>query len=385
MTRFMPLLFLICCRLAAQPAFNPSVPPPKQILGYELGNRFSSHNRLEQYLSAVRDAAQDRVRFVPYGETYEGRKLYLAILSSPENLSRLDEIKSHVHKLADPRTITDSEAEQIIKNSPAVVWLSYGVHGNEASSPEAALSVLYQLAARTDNETTSLLKNLVIIIDPLLNPDGHERYVNFQTVHSGTKPVEDKNADEHNEDWPSGRTNHYFFDLNRDWTWLTQKESQARIRTYQEWKPQVHVDFHEMSYNSSYFFFPAAKPINTNLPKSVIEWGQIYGKANAAAFDTMGWSYYSRESFDLLYPGYGDSWPSLSGAIGMTYEQAGGVGIRVKRADENILTLKDRIDRHTATSWATLKATELNREKRLRDFYSFFKEAINEGKSGPVR
>ena len=379
------LLFVFVLSVNAQPTFNPKIASPKQVIGYELGEEFTSHLKIEKYIHALRDLAADRVRVFPYGESYEGRNLYLVVISSVENLNRLDDIKSNIQKLSDPRTMNGEQAENIIKSSPAIAWLSYNVHGNEASSSEAALDVMYQLAARTDDEIKFLLDKLIIVIDPLLNPDGHERYVNFQTTRAGIKPIEDRAAAEHSEDWPSGRSNHYFFDLNRDWAWLTQKETQARIKVYQEWKPQVHVDFHEMGYNSSYFFFPSFKPINKNLPKSTIEWGEIYGKANANAFDEKGWSYWSGEVFDLFYPGFGDSWPSLNGAIGMTYEQGGQVGLRVKRNDETILTLKDRLEHHAVTSIATLKATAENREKQLRDFYQFFKEAINEGRNGPIK
>ncbi|MBI4548501.1 MAG: hypothetical protein HY707_10995 [Ignavibacteriae bacterium] len=379
------LIFVFSFSIQTQEVSTNTVPTPKAVLGYELGEKFSSHANIEKYILTLRDAARNRVRVFAYGETYEGRTLYLVVFSSPENLNRLNEIRSNIHKLADPRTITDTQAERLINTMPAAVWLSYGVHGNEASSPEAALNVIYQLASRDDEQTRTLLQQLVIIIDPLLNPDGHERYVNYQITRSGITAREDKNAVEHHEDWPSGRTNHYYFDLNRDWAWLTQRESHARIKAYREWLPQVHVDFHEMSYTSSYFFFPAFKPINKNFPQSTIAWGEIYGKANAAAFDTMGWSYWSGESFDLFYPGYGDSWPSLNGAIGMTYEQAGQVGVRIKRADETTLTLKDRLEHHTTTSFATLKATADYREKRLRDFYRFFKDAIEEGKTEQIR
>ncbi len=379
------LSLLALCFCEARQTFRSEIPPPSKILGYELGDRFTSHVRIERYLQALKESAPERVRLVPYGETYEGRTLYLVVLSAPENISRLDEIRSNIQKLADPRKTSDAEAEHIITTTPPIAWLSYGVHGNEASSPEAALNVMYQLAAGTDSGITSLMKNLVIVIDPILNPDGHERYVNFQTNRRGIKPVEDKGGAENNEDWPSGRTNHYLFDLNRDWAWLTQAESQARIKTYLEWKPQVHVDYHEMGYNSSYFFFPAFKPINKNFPKSTIEWAEIYGKANAAAFDAHGWSYWTNERFDLFYPGYGDSWPSLNGAIGMTYEQAGSVGVRVRRNDETMLTLKDRLEHHSATSIATLKATAEHRVERLRDFYKFFQDAVREGVNGPIK
>jgi len=333
------------------------IPSPPGVPGYSLGDRFTSHAGIESYLRALADSAPDRIKIIRYGTTYEGRALYIAVVSSPENLSRLDSIRADSRRLADPGSVTDTEAAALIKKMPAIAWLSYGIHGNEASSPEAAMNVLHLLLSAEDAATDDLLGNLVVVIDPLLNPDGHERYVNYEITRSGTSPNEDPAAVEHNEDWPSGRTNHYFFDLNRDWAWLTQVESRARVKAYQEWMPHVHVDFHEMGYNSSYFFFPAFKPINTNFPISTVEWGEIYGRGNAEAFDREGWTYYSGESFDLFYPGYGDSWPSLQGAIGMTYEQAGQTGVRVRRRDEAILTLKERIDHHTATSLATLRTT----------------------------
>jgi hypothetical protein len=361
------------------------VPSPSVVLGYDLGSRFTSAAGITAYLHALADSAPDRMKIIRYGSTYEGRELSLAVVSSPENLSRLDRIRADSRRLADPRSMTDAEADALIQKMPAIAWLSYGVHGNEASSPEAALNVLHTLLSARDTGTAELLKNVVVVIDPLLNPDGHERYVNFQVTRSGATPNEDPAAVEHNEDWPSGRTNHYLFDLNRDWTWLTQAESRARVKAYQEWMPHVHVDFHEMGYNSSYFFFPAFKPINANFPPSTVEWGEIYGRGNAEAFDREGWTYYSGESFDLFYPGYGDSWPSLHGAIGMTYEQAGQTGVRVRRRDEAILTLKDRLDHHSAASLATLRTTATHREKRLKDFRKFFADAISEGRTGPVR
>jgi hypothetical protein len=369
----------------AQSQVDTTIPTPKAILGYNLGYRYTSHAGVEKYLRAVHERAAKRMQLFSYGATYENRTLYLAVFSSPENIARLDSIKANIQRLADPRRTSDADAEQIIKSMPAIVWLSYGVHGNEASATEAALNVIYQLASRNDPEVTALLNTLVIIIDPLLNPDGHERYVNYEITHAGANPVDDKNAVEHNEDWPSGRTNHYYFDLNRDWAWLTQTESKARVKAYLEWKPQVHCDYHEMGYNSSYFFFPAFKPINKNYPKSTMIWGEIYGKANAAAFDAKGLKYWSGESFDLFYPGYGDSWPSLNGAIGMTYEQAGQTGVKVLRSDEEELTLKDRLEHHSLTSWTTIKTTAEHKEDRMRDFYKFFKEAVDEGATGKTK
>ncbi len=383
--KYIFLLLIFTFTLIAQPAYDGNIPTPKQIIGYEPGEKFTPHWKIEKYIYTLKDAAPNRVRVFTYGETYEGRMLYLAVFSSADNLDHLDAIKNNIQKLSDPGMTSEAEANRIIKSSPAVAWFSYGVHGNEASSTEAALNVMYELASRTDSEARSMLEKIVVVIDPLLNPDGHERYVNFQITRAGKTPVDDRAAAEHSEDWPGGRSNHYFFDLNRDWAWLTQKETQARIKIYQEWKPQVHADFHEMGYNSSYFFFPSFKPVNKHIPKNTIEWGELYGKGNAEAFDAKGWSYWSGEIFDLFYPGFGDSWPSLNGAIGMTYEQGGQVGVRVKRSDETILTLKDRLDHHVATSLATLKTTAGNREKRLKDFHQFFKDAIDEGRNGQLK
>ncbi|MBI5021630.1 MAG: hypothetical protein HZB59_09350 [Ignavibacteriales bacterium] len=383
--KYFIIILISLNNLIAQPSYNPSVPSPEKIIGHQLGSKFTSHSQIEKYINTLKESVPDRIKIFPYGESYENRTLYLLAFSSPKNLEQLEQIKINQKKLSDPRTTNEREAESIFKSSPAITWLSYGVHGNEASSSEAALQVMYELASRTDTEMTSILEKVIVFIDPLLNPDGHERYVNFQVTRAGKNPVEDRAATEHSEDWPGSRSNHYFFDLNRDWAWLTQKETQARIKIYRDWKPQVHADYHEMGYNSSYFFFPSFKPINKNLPKSTIEWGEIFGKANAEAFDAKGWSYWSGEVFDLFYPGFGDSWPSLNGAIGMTYEQAGQVGVRVKRYDETILTLKDRLDHHFATSLATLKATAENREKLLRDYYKFFKDAIEEGSNSPIK
>ncbi len=381
----LPLIAALLLLGPPHAASQDRIPSPEEVLGYRLGERYTSHEGISKYLDALAAAAPDRMTIVRYGTTYEGRALRFAVVSAPSNLAGLDRIRSDSRRLADPRTLTEPEAAELIGTMPAIAWLSYGVHGNEASSPEAALNVLYHLLASTDPDTTRLLTDVVTVIDPNLNPDGHERYVNHQLTRAGLTPREDPDAVEHGEGWPSGRTNHYLFDLNRDWAWLTQEESRARIAAYREWMPHVHVDFHEMSYNSSYFFFPAFKPINKNFPASTIEWGEIYGRANAEVFDRRGWSYYSGESFDLFYPGYGDSWPSLHGAIGMTYEQAGQSGLRIRRRDDEILTLAERLEHHSATSFATIRTTADNRERRLSDFRRFFADAIAEGHNGPVR
>ena len=366
--------------------YNPAIPSPQSILGYQIGEQFTPYYKLEQYLQALAESSE-RLLLRKYGESNEGRPLYLLIFSAPQNLASLDDIRLRVKKLADPRLFnSDSEVNAIINNSPAVVWLSYNVHGNESCGTEAAIQVAYQLAAGNDEKTLALLNDLIIIIDPVLNPDGRERYVSFYRRTVAGEPNPDKNAAEHFEPWPGGRSNHYYFDLNRDWAWLTQVETRQRIAAYHEWMPQVHVDFHEMGYMSTYFFFPPRKPVNKNISQHVLKWNHIFGKANAEAFDKYGWQYYTNESFDLFYPGFGDSYPSLNNSVGMTYEQGGGgrAGLLIKRDDNTFLSLTDRSWHHFTASMATLGKTQEMRRERLKDFYSSWQESLQKGREGKV-
>ena len=372
---------------AAQPfgepgTLDPAIPSPDRVLGYSLGSQFTPHHRLVAYLDSL-DRASDRVTLEQYGTTVEGRPLLLLTISDPTNLARRSELQSDYARLADPRRTNDATAKSLADQLPVAVWLSFNIHGNEASASEAALGVAYRLAAAKDPETLELLRQAVVLIDPCLNPDGRDRYVNWYRSVIGKRPDPVATSREHHEPWPSGRYNHYLFDLNRDWAWLTQDESKARARAYLAWRPQVHVDFHEMYAGSSYFFFPAEKPIHALFPPKVQEWGKTFGQANAAAFDARGWSYYTAESFDLYYPGYGDSWPTFHGAIGMTYEQAGHsrAGLAFRRATEDTLTLVDRAHHHYVAAMTTVQTAASKRRERLLDFRAFF---VRERESGPA-
>ena len=389
-----PSLFLLVLLAAlspthavrAQAEFDPKVPTPQSVIGHGVGEQFTHFFQAEQYYRAVAGSS-DRVRLVKYGETYEARSLYLLVISAPENLKRLDVIQKNVQALGDPRTTNPAAAATIASTTPPVCWLSYNVHGNESSSAEAALAVTYRLAAGNDPDTRFIVENTVTIIDPLVNPDGHERYVTFYEQQVGRHPNADANAVEHRENWPGGRFNHYLFDLNRDWAWQTQRETQDRIRMYRLWNPQVHVDYHEMGTESTYYFPPNALPINTNISSQVVKWLKVFGEENAKAFDAHGWQYFTHEDFDLFYPAYGDSWPAFNGAVGMTYEQAGGGlgGLRFKRRDESFLTLRDRVDHHIASSISTLLTAAHNREALLRDYYKDKQDTIDQGQRGPVK
>jgi hypothetical protein len=342
-------------------------PSPQQVLGYALGERFTPHAGVQQYARAL-DAASDRVEYRAYGTTSEGRELFQLVVATPENLRRLDAILAANAELTRPETPAE-RARQIAASNPAVIYFSYGVHGNESSSSEAAMWTAYDLATGAA-AVRGALDSLVVIIDPVANPDGRDRYVQWYRSVRGAQPNPNPASREHREPWPGGRFNHYLFDLNRDWSWSTQVETRSRLATWFRYNPQVHVDFHEMGYNSSYFFFPAAAPINPIYPEHILRWGQRFGQGNARAFDARGWSYYTAEAFDLFYPGYGDSWPSLTGAVGMTYEQAGhgAAGQSVVQESGDTLTLHDRAEHHRASGQATLRTAAAGKTQLLLDY-----------------
>ena len=292
------------------------------------------------------------------------------MVSSEENIQNIEKLR--INNLRRSGLIDG----KVIKNDIVVLWLSYNVHGNEANSTETAMKVIYNLLASEDNQFDDWLKKLIIIIDPCLNPDGRERYVNWYNQVSNLAPNPGINSREHHEEWTSGRTNHYLFDLNRDWVWQTQIESKARLQVYNKWMPQVHVDFHEQFPNSEYYFAPAAEPMHEQITSWQKEFQGIIGKNNAKYFDEKGWLYFTRESFDLLYPGYGDTYPTFNGAIGMTYEMPGhGIaGLSIETVKGDTLNLSERIDMHYTTSISTIEACYENREALLVEFSKYFSE-----------
>src|SRR5262245_9810005 len=369
--------FLLTIGLATPLAGQTRVPSPADVLGYGLGERFTDHASIVRYLEALAAAAPN-VRVRDYGRTNEDRRLLQVLIARPEYLARLDEILARNRELNDPNT-SEARAREISAANPAVVYFSYGVHGNESSSSEAALWTAWSLASNAP-EVSGVLDSVVVVIDPAVNPDGRDRYVGWYRQARGATPNPNPESREHAEPWPGGRTNHYYFDLNRDWAWMTQVETRGRLATWDYWSPQVHVDFHEMSPSSSYFFFPATPPINPLYPPHIVRWGKAFGDANAAAFDRRGWAYYTGEGFDLFYPGYGDSWPSLLGTIGMTYEQAGGgsAGQAYRRADGDTLTLRARAEHHWTSGQATLRTAASRKSELLLD-YARFHRTVNEG------
>nr|WP_299383659.1 M14 family metallopeptidase [Allomuricauda sp.] len=356
MARFLFSLFVLStCLLTAQ-----NLQSPSEFLGYELGTEFTRHHEVKDYYEYLAEQAPDRVKLTTYGQTNERRPLLLAYVSSANNMANLENIRQEHLK----------DIEGSGSTSTAIVWLSYNVHGNESVGTEASMQTVYELLTKKQ----SYLENTVVIIDPCVNPDGRDRYVNWYNQYKNTPHQLDANSKEHNEGWWSGRSNHYMFDLNRDWAWLTQVESQQRLKVYNQWLPHVHVDFHEQGMDNPYYFAPAAEPYHEVITNFQRDFQVTLGKNHAKYFDANGWFYFTKEIFDLFYPSYGDTYPTYNGAIGMTYEQGGsgrgGLGVINRIGDT--LTLKDRIAHHHTTGLSTVEVSHQNAQKLNTEFRKFY-------------
>jgi len=351
---------------------------PDEFLGYKIGTRYTPHWKIVNYFQHVAANASGNVKLEQYGQTNEGRPLLLSFVSSSDNISRLEQIRLNNLRLAN---LTKDRAAPVEENAPALVWLSYNVHGNETSSSEAAMMTIWSLVDPSNTKTKDWLKNTVVIIDPCINPDGRDRYVNWFNSIVGKNMNPSLSAREHREPWPGGRTNHYNFDLNRDWAWQTQIESQQRMKMYNQWMPHVHVDFHEQGVNNPYYFAPAAQPFHEVITQWQRDFQVTIGKNHAKYFDANGWLYFTKEVFDLFYPSYGDTYPVYNGAIGMTYEQGGGPagGLGALTDEGDTLTLLDRATHHYTTGLSTIEVSSLNASRLVREFRKFFNDAVSSG------
>ena len=392
----------------SDPGGGGQAPSPDVFLGYPLGSHFTPHDKIVAYFRQVARSVPDRMLLKEYGKTYEGRPLLLAFIASPENLRRLEAIRLNSLRLAG--VVHDSVAAD--EGGPVIVWLSYNVHGNEPASSEAAMKTLYALVgagsgggggvsgggggaggggvsgggmgtgigpgdlSAMGGGPAAWLKNTVVILDPCINPDGRDRYVNWYNGVVGEQPNPDPQSREHREPWPRGRSNHYNFDLNRDWAWQTQIETQQRLKQYNDWLPQVHVDYHEQGYNSPYYFAPAAEPYHEVITLWQREFQVMIGKNNAKYFDRKGWLFFTKQEFDLFYPSYGDTYPMYNGAIGMTYEQGGiSAGLAVQTSDGDTLTLADRLEHHYTTGLSTIEIASQHASQLVREFHHYFSDA----------
>lgn len=364
--------------------YRATVPTPEQVLGRPLGAEVSLHAEIETYLRALA-AASDRIKLVEYGRSWEGRRLWYAVLATPERLAKLPGLQAGWQRLADPRTLAPGEGEKLCVDLPAVAWLANCVHGDEPSGSDAALMVAWHLLAAEDDALVSaIFANLVVVIDPLQNPDGRDRFVHGTRAARGLEAAADPDSAEHTQPWPGGRVNHYLFDMNRDWFAMSQPETVARVRAFQAWWPQVYVDLHEMGGNSTYYFAPPALPLNPEITTKQRAWLERYGRNNAAWFDRAGVEYFTRENYDSFYPGYGEGWPTFQGSIGMTFEQGSSRGLVFRRRDDSLLHYRECVRNHFLASLGTLETLAGARQDALEGFLEYRRTAIAEGTTGPV-
>ncbi len=354
--------------------FDTNIPSPEQFLGYPIGEWHTRHERLVAYFEELAKSS-DKAAFQTTGNTNEHRKQIVLTVSSPENLERLESIRQAHLQLSDPLADVANVDDQ-----PVVVLLGYNVHGNEPSSAEAAMLTAYYLIAAQNQESEEFLKNAIILIDPVYNPDGRDRHSHWANMHKGKPPVADPLDREHNEVWPGGRTNHYWFDLNRDWLPLSQVESRNRMQFYHQWLPNVATDYHEMGSNATYFFEPT-KPFGSENPlvprRNYDELNNIFADYFETALNEIGSLYFTKESFDNSYPGYGSTYPDMQGGLGLLFEQASSRG-HLQHTTTNDISFEFTIRNQVRTGITTVRAAVENREKLLNYQKWFFQSAMDE-------
>lgn len=378
-------LLALSLALGAAPALAQQNPPALQaVVGHDSGERITRSADVRRYFEALRTANRDRMVMGDYAQSWEGRPLFWAAVGSPRNIARLDAIKAATNALADPRKTSPEQARALINDTPAIVWMAYSVHGNEISPADAALTAARRLTDSLDAEAQGWLENVVVVFVPTQNPDGRERFINSFEAGLGAQPNGDPLSAERAEPWPSGRFNHNLFDLNRDWFIQSQPETQGHSALIREWRPQVVVDSHEMGTDSSFFFPPEAQPLNPWIYPPILDARERFGRNTAGRFDQAGLDYFTRETFDAFYPGYGDGWPAYFGAVSMTYEQGSSRGLLARRSSGEMLTYADTVQGHLTATLSTIETAARDREKLLSDFYAFHRDGIAGGRGAYV-
>jgi len=350
--------------------YNSNIPTPKSIIGHEVGEWHVTHDKLVQYMYALANAS-DRITIEDRGKTFEGRPLLLLTITSPNNHQRIENIRTS-HLAATESNSTD------VSNRPIVVYQGFSIHGNEASGSNAALAAVYYLAAAESNEIKDLLNNTVILFDPCFNPDGLQRFAYWANTNKSINLNPDPNDREYSEVWPGGRTNHYWFDMNRDWLPVQLPESRARIKTFHKWLPNILTDHHEMGTNSTFFFQPGI-PSRTHplTPKLNQELTKGIANYHAKALDKIGSLYYTEESFDDFYYGKGSTFPDINGGIGILFEQGSSRG-HIQESENGILTFPFTIRNQFTATLSTLEAAHKMREDILTYQHNFYKNARNQ-------
>ncbi len=365
--------------------YDPRVPTLEEVAGHDFGEDITSPEAIVRYMEALAAAAPGRTRLLRYAESWEGRPLVALLIGSEARMANLDRVVAGLAALSDPRGLSSAETERLIAELPVVTALMHGIHGNEISSSGAAMAEAYHLlAAQNDPAVDLILSESLVLIDPMENPDGRARFVQQNLMARARWPDAAPYSAEHDEPWPGGRTNHYLFDLNRDLFIQSQPESRGRIDLFLEYRPHVVVDLHEMDGNSTYFFPPTAPPENPWFGERQIGLMDVFGRANAQAFDARGFAYFNRETFDLFYPGYVDGWMMGQGGLGMTYEQASARALVLQRADGDLLTYGDGVLHHFTAAITTAATAARNRERILRDYLAFRQEGLERSGDAPA-
>ncbi|MDC1007519.1 M14 family metallopeptidase [Gammaproteobacteria bacterium] len=347
--------------------YDSSIDHPNIFLDFKYGERVASPEQIEHAINTYKQQS-NKIKLVNYGTTHEGRPLHALIISSPDNIAQLDTIKENLSALSDGRTTNDREAKKIIDSLPAVAWMAYSIHGNETSGSDAALGLIYHLLASNDPEINNLLENMIIIVDPIMNPDGRARFVKSLEQYRGTAPNYDDQSLIHTGDWPYGRTNHYYFDLNRDWLYLTQPETQGRVALINEWKPQILVDAHEMGAQDTFMTGPAREPINKNMDRDLIKWGNIFAQDQGSEFDRRNWRFYTGEWHEDLYPGY-SFYVNFRGTLGILYEQSRMAEDGVRRPEGTIQSYKESVHHQFVSSLTNLNTLLINSKNMYNDYW----------------
>ena len=358
--------------------YNSAISKPEKFLGFEVGDRVATPLQIVESLEAW-SSQSARIKVIEYARSHEGRPLHAVFISSPDNISRLDEIKNNIIRISDSRKISESEASKIMKELPATAWMAYSIHGNETSGADAALASIYHLIASEDEAVLSMLDNMIVIIDPLMNPDGRDRFSKSLEQYRGTAPNVDDQSLLHTGDWPYGRTNHYFFDLNRDFFFLTQPETQGRVAMINEWRPQLMIDGHEMGSQDTFLMGPPRQPLNENIDKDLQKWAHIFAEEQAEAFDDRNWRYYTGEWFENLYPGY-SNYSEYRGSMHILYEQSRMAEDGVRRPEGTVQTYKESVHHQFVSTIANLESLAKHSQAMYKDFWDGRK--YNVSKSG---
>ena len=365
--------------------YDPDIPTLEEVAGHDFGEVITPPADVIRYMEALAAAAPERTHLIRYAESWEGRPLVILVIGSAERMARLEVVKADLARLADPRGLSDDEAEALVAQLPVVTALMHSIHGNEISPAGAAMAEAYHLLAATgDADVDLILSESLVLIDPLENPDGRNRFVYQNQIAQARWPDEATVSAEHDEPWPGGRSNHYLFDLNRDLFIQSQPETRGKVDVLLDFKPQIVADLHEMGGDATYFFPPTAPPSNPWYGERQIALMDVFGSATAARFDERGFAYFNREIFDLFYPGYVDMWPMGYGALGMTYEQASARALRLRQSDGNLLTYGDGVLHHFTAAIQTALTAARNRERILRDYLAFRREGVAAGQNGPA-